>query len=230
MTIALTGSLTARIVSALNQNKVADELAMIVAIVGISVPTFVSRPVLGDHRCRPIVIPAHRRLVPVRVPDVPSIVLAFEPAVPFARDTRPSMPAVIRKDAIRTALIPARTGGDVLLGVVFTDSFVVETIAAAPGVGGSFVTSVADDLLVGCMPCAAGRAKLGHSLLGRDGVRGDNNAPLAAVTCGRDRHCCVVLGERIRRIVGSVTGLSIRAGLLLPGLVADRIAESRWLG
>jgi hypothetical protein len=75
------------------------------------------------------------------------------------------MPAVIRKDAIRTALIPARTGGDVLLGVVFTDSFVVETIAAAPGVGGSFVTSVADDLLVGCMPCAAGRAKLGHSLL-----------------------------------------------------------------
>ncbi|MCL6647768.1 MAG: ABC transporter permease subunit, partial [Chloroflexi bacterium] len=46
MGLALTVGITLGIISALNQNKLADYLAMFFAIVGVSVPTFVIGPLL----------------------------------------------------------------------------------------------------------------------------------------------------------------------------------------
>ncbi|MCC6943896.1 MAG: ABC transporter permease [Thermomicrobiales bacterium] len=163
MTIALSVGLTLGIISALNQNKLADYIAMFIAIVGVSIPTFVIGPILV------LIFAVQFRLLPTggwSRPEhmiLPAIVLALEPTALIARYTRSSMLEVIRQDYIRTArskglreiviivrhalrnaLIPVITVGGVLLAVVVTGSFFVETIFGVPGIGRYFVSSIAN--------------------------------------------------------------------------------------
>jgi ABC-type dipeptide/oligopeptide/nickel transport system permease component len=49
---------------------------------------------------------------------------------------------VIRRHALRNALIPVVTIGGILLAEVLVGSFYVETVFAIPGIGRYFVTSV----------------------------------------------------------------------------------------
>lgn len=163
MAIGMTVGITLGIISALNQNRLGDYLAMFFAIIGVSIPTFVVGPLLV------IVLAVTLRWLPTGGwgrPEqmiMPAIVLALEPAALIARYTRSSMLEVIRTDYVRTArakglrevtvitrhalrnaLIPVVTIGGVLLAVVVTGSFFVETIFGVPGIGRYFVTSVAN--------------------------------------------------------------------------------------
>jgi ABC-type dipeptide/oligopeptide/nickel transport system permease component len=161
MAIATTVGLSLGIISALNQNKLGDYLAMFFAIVGVSIPTFVIGPLLV------IIFAVQLKILPTGgwgTPQqmiLPAIVLALEPTALIARYTRSSMLEVIRQDYVRTArakglhetsiiiahalrnaLIPVITVGGVLLAVVVTGSFFVETIFGIPGIGRYFVTAI----------------------------------------------------------------------------------------
>lgn len=161
MAVGVTVGITLGVVSALNQNKLADYLAMFFAIGGVSLPTFVVGPILV------LVFAVWLRILPTGgwgTPErliMPVLVLSLQPAALIARYTRSSMLEVIRMDYVRTArakglkestviighalrnaLVPIVTIGGVLLATVVTGSFFVETIFNVPGIGRYFVTSV----------------------------------------------------------------------------------------
>jgi ABC-type dipeptide/oligopeptide/nickel transport system permease component len=150
--------------SALRQNSAVDHGGMLFALIGISVPNFVMTPLLI------VVFAVWLRVLPsggwegLLSPRVviPAFALALLPAAALARYTRAAMLAVLGTDFVRTArakglperrvvarhalrnaLIPVLTITGLYLSRVVTGSFFVETIAAVPGLGRYFITSIA---------------------------------------------------------------------------------------
>jgi len=162
MLLALAIGIPLGIAAALRQNSVIDRICMAVALLGVSVPTFVLGPVL-------IILFALRfGLLPVAgwgLPSnyiLPSVVLAARPTALLARHTRSSMLEVMRQDYIRTAyakgltafqvvfrhglrnaILPVLTVTGTLFGYLLSGSFVVETIFAIPGIGYKSLASIA---------------------------------------------------------------------------------------
>lgn len=149
------------IISALNQNKWPDYAGMTLAIVGVSVPSIISAPLLQ------YIFGVKLGLLPVsgwetwRHILLPAFTLGFVESALIARLTRASLLQVLREDYIRTArakglsertvigfhalknsLIPVATILGPLAAALLTGTFVVETIFAVPGLGRSFVTSI----------------------------------------------------------------------------------------
>lgn len=149
------------IVSALNQNKWPDYLGMSIAIIGVSVSSIISGPLLQYFfAVRLGILPAtgwdtwqHAVL--------PSFALGFVESALIARLTRASLLQVLSEDYIRTArakglservviglhalknsLIPVATILGPLAAALLTGTFVIETIFGIPGLGRAFVTSV----------------------------------------------------------------------------------------
>jgi oligopeptide transport system permease protein len=150
-------------VSAVRHNSAVDHGGMLFALVGISVPNFVMTPLLI------VVFAVWLRVLPSGGWDgllswkvvIPAFALAFLPAAALARYTRASMLGVLGMDYVRTArakglpelrviarhalrnaLIPVLTITGLYLSRVVTGSFFVETIAAVPGIGRYFITSI----------------------------------------------------------------------------------------
>ena len=146
---------------ALYQNRWPDHLVMLLATVGISVPSFILATVLI------YIFALWLQLLPAAMwgsPEyviLPALALAGMPTAFIARLTRSSMLEVLGQDFIRTArskgldqftiiwrhalknaLIPVVTYMGPLIAGVFTGSFVVESIFAIPGLGRHFVTSI----------------------------------------------------------------------------------------
>lgn len=157
---ALVLGVTAGIVGAMRQNTAWDHATMGLAMVGISVPTFVLGPllVLGLSLTLYLLPPAGwgeaRHVV------LPAVTLGTVYAAYVARLTRSGMLEVIRQDFVRTALakgLPERTvvlrhvlrGGILpvvsflgpMLAQLLTGSVVVEMIFGVPGMGPYFVTA-----------------------------------------------------------------------------------------
>lgn len=159
--IALVFGLTLGVLAALNHNKGADYAAMITAVIGVSIPSFVMGPLLSFyigvklHWLPPGLWngPYHRIL--------PAIALSFSTLAILARMMRTSMLDVLNQDYIKTArakglsstaivfkhtlrnaILPVIT----LLGPIFvnliTGTLVVERIFSVPGLGTHFVNSI----------------------------------------------------------------------------------------
>lgn len=160
---ALGFGLPAGIISALKQNKWQDNLVMFLAIIGVSVPSFVIAAILM------YVFALKLQWLPPAMWGKPSqavmpvIALSTMEMAVFARLMRSSMLEVINQDyikvarakglperlviwrhAVRNALIPVVTVAGPLVADVLTGSFVIERIFAIPGLGRHFVTSISN--------------------------------------------------------------------------------------
>ncbi|WP_227767771.1 ABC transporter permease [Zhaonella formicivorans] len=159
--LALSVGLSAGIISALKQNHWQDHVAMILATIGFSVPSFVLAALLQFVFSYKLnwVVPAMWGTWQQTI--LPSISLAALPSATIARLMRSSMLEVLQQDYIRTAkakglkdrviiyrhavrnaVMPIITYLGPLIAATFTGSFVVEFIFAIPGLGRYFVTSV----------------------------------------------------------------------------------------
>jgi oligopeptide transport system permease protein len=149
--------------AALRQNHWQDSLVMFIALMGVSVPSFIMAVLLmfifalGLH-----ILPA-AGWGGVSNMILPSMTLAGYPLALIARLVRSAMLEVLRQEYITTArakglserlviyrhalrniLIPVVTVLGPLIAAIFTGSFVVEKIFAIPGLGRWFVTSIND--------------------------------------------------------------------------------------
>jgi ABC-type dipeptide/oligopeptide/nickel transport system permease component len=133
------------------------------AIVGVSVPTIISGPLLQYF------FGVNLKILPISGWEswqhmiLPSFALGFTQSALIARLTRASLLQVLNEDYIRTArskglreshviilhalknaLIPVATILGPMVAFLVTGSFVTETIFGIPGIGRFFVTSIAN--------------------------------------------------------------------------------------
>jgi oligopeptide transport system permease protein len=159
--IAIVVGLLLGIIASLNHNKFGDYSAMFIAVLGISIPSFVLGPLLSYY------VGVKLGWLPAALWNgptykiLPSIALSFSTIAILARLMRTSMLdvlnqdyiktakakglsrlSVITKHTIRNAILPVVT----ILGPIFvnviTGTLVVEQVFSVPGLGKHFVTSV----------------------------------------------------------------------------------------
>lgn len=163
MIMALIFGLALGIIAALNHNRFLDYTSMVVAIIGISVPSFILAPLLIK------VLSVDMGIFPVASwgtwmhSVLPSVALAATPLAVVARFMRSSMLEVLGQDYIKTADAKGLTATSMVIkhgirnailpvvsfiGPLFvsliTGTFVIEKIFAIPGIGRYFVDSVFD--------------------------------------------------------------------------------------
>ncbi|NOV03431.1 ABC transporter permease [Paenibacillus planticolens] len=159
--IAIVVGLTLGIIAALKHNKAGDYTAMFIAILGVSIPSFVLGPLLSYYvGVKWGILPAGLWKGPsYRV--LPSIALSFGTIAILARLMRTSMLDVLNQDYIKTAkskglsnvtVVVKHTIRNAILPVitiigpifvnVITGTLVVEQIFSVPGLGKHFVSSV----------------------------------------------------------------------------------------
>ncbi len=162
--LALILGINAGIVSALNQNKWIDYVAMAIAIIGITVPLFVIGPVLMYFFALQWGILPTSGWITGRYGWVtilmPAVTLAMRPFATIARLSRASMLEMLRSDFIRTAqakglkdsviitkhvlkgsLLPVVSYIGPAFAAIVTGAVVVEQIFRVPGLGRFFVQS-----------------------------------------------------------------------------------------
>nr|WP_318539787.1 ABC transporter permease [Terribacillus saccharophilus] len=158
---ALVGGLILGIVAALFQNRMLDYVSMFIAIIGISVPSFILAPLLIKY------LAVDSGLLPVAAwgtwqhTILPTFALAVGPLAIIARFVRTSMLEVLNQNymktaeakglstfdivfrhGIRNALIPVISFIGPLFAAIITGTFVIEKIFAIPGIGKYFVDSI----------------------------------------------------------------------------------------
>lgn len=149
------------VLAALNHNRILDYFSMFIAIIGISVPSFIFAPLLIKY------FGVEWGILPVASwgtwshSVLPTIALAVSPIAVITRFVRTSMLdvfnenymrtaeakglstfEVVVKHGIRNALIPVLSFIGPLFAAVITGTFVVEKIFAIPGIGKYFVDSI----------------------------------------------------------------------------------------
>jgi peptide/nickel transport system permease protein len=149
------------VIAALYHNRLIDYLAMFIAIIGISVPSFILAPLLIKY------FGVEWGILPVASwgtwahTILPSFALAVGPLAIIARFVRTSMLDVFNQNymktaeakglstayivinhGIRNALIPVLSFMGPLIASIITGTFVVEKIFAIPGIGKYFVDSI----------------------------------------------------------------------------------------
>lgn len=159
--IAIIAGLTLGIIAALKHNKAGDYTAMFIAILGVSIPSFVLGPLLSYYvGVKWGILPAGLWKGPsYRV--LPALALSFGTIAILARLMRTSMLDVLNQDYIKTAkskglsnitVVVRHTIRNAILPVitiigpifvnVITGTLVVEQIFSVPGLGKHFVSSV----------------------------------------------------------------------------------------
>ncbi len=148
-------------VAALYKNRLIDQAAMVLAVLGIAVPNFVVATLLIKY------VAVEWHLLPVamwgtwRHAVLPALALASGPIAIIARMTRANMVEVLTSDyietarakglhpfvivtkhALRNAVLPVVTLLGALIANVLTGSFVIEKIFAIPGMGKYFVDGI----------------------------------------------------------------------------------------
>jgi len=159
--LAVSFGISAGIVSALRQNQFFDRIAIFLATLGISVPSFVLATLL-------IYLFGHRLkiLPPALLEDwrhylLPAFSLAAAPAAYLARLSRSSLldtlakpfvqsvrargvygARLVLKHLLKNSLSPVVTVLGPLTAMLITGSFVIEKIFSIPGMGRYFITAV----------------------------------------------------------------------------------------
>ena len=161
LVIALFFGLILGIVAALYHNRTIDFVAMMLAIIGISVPNFILAPLLIKY------FAVQWHMLPVaswgtwQHTILPSVALAASPLAIIARFMRSSMIDVMNqnyiktadakglstfqlvvKHGIRNAILPVITFIGPLAVTLITGTFVIEKIFAIPGLGKYFVDGI----------------------------------------------------------------------------------------
>jgi len=167
--IAVLIGVPAGIVAAIKQNKIMDQAVMVMALIGVSVPSFWLGLTLM------LVFSVNLRWFPsggyvpltqnflqgLRCMIMPAFALGFMQAALIARMARSSMLEVLRQDYIRTArskglrerlvilrhalknaMIPVLTVIGIAFGVLLGGAIIVETVFTYPGVGRLVVKAV----------------------------------------------------------------------------------------
>ncbi|MDX8361429.1 ABC transporter permease [Cytobacillus sp. Hm23] len=151
------------VISALRHNKWQDYSVMILAVLGISVPSFIMASVLQYVFAIKLGVFPVARFESFSYHVLPAIALASTPLAFIARLTRSSMLEVLASDyirtakakgikntvivvkhAIRNALMPVVSYMGPLTAGILTGSFVIESIFGIPGLGSHFVRSITD--------------------------------------------------------------------------------------
>lgn len=161
LVLALVFGLLLGIIAALYHNRFIDYLAMIIAIIGISIPSFILAPLLIKF------FSVEWGLFPVATwgtwkhTVLPSLALAAMPLAVVARFMRSSMievmnanyiktadakglstAGIVIKHGIRNAILPVVSFIGPLFASLITGTFVIEKIFAIPGIGRYFVDSI----------------------------------------------------------------------------------------
>lgn len=159
--LALLLGIPAGAVAALQQNKWQDYATMLLATIGVSVPSFVVATILVYLLAIKLSLLPAAMWGGIEYMIMPSVALAAQPMAFIARLTRSSMLEVLAQDYIKTArakglpqtvilyrhalknaLIPVVTYVGPMSASILTGSFIIETIFAIPGLGRHFVTSI----------------------------------------------------------------------------------------
>lgn len=149
------------VIAALKQNKWQDYTTMAIAVLGISVPSFIMASFLQYFLAIKLGVFPVARWESFQHTILPAIALAAGPMAYIARLTRSSMIEVLANDyiktakakglssgvitvkhAMRNALLPVVTYLGPLTASILTGSFVIEKIFGIPGLGFHFVTSI----------------------------------------------------------------------------------------
>lgn len=159
--LALSAGILLGVIAALRHNKFSDYIAMIIAVLGISVPSFIMASILQYIFAVKLEILPVARFESFSHTILPSVALATTPLAFIARLMRSSMLEVLNSDyiktakakgmkkrvvtyrhAIRNAILPVISYLGPLVAAILTGSFIIETIFGIPGLGSEFVTSV----------------------------------------------------------------------------------------
>ncbi|MFV0503033.1 MAG: ABC transporter permease [Lachnospirales bacterium] len=157
--VAVAGGFLLGILAALHHNKVLDYLTMFIAIIGVSVPSFIMARLL-TLVLSPEYFPVagwNSRLHTV----LPTIALAALPMAQVARLMRSSMLEVLSQDyiktakakglrrsiiilkhAVRNAILPVVSILGTVIASLLTGSFVIEKIFVIPGMGDALIKSI----------------------------------------------------------------------------------------
>ncbi|MGI6035403.1 MAG: nickel ABC transporter permease [Limnochordia bacterium] len=159
----------AGIIAAVKQNSITDQLVMIIALIGVSLPSFwigLNLILIFSVNFRWLpsggYVPLTENFIDgLRCLLMPAFALGFMQAALIARMTRSSMLEVLRQDYIRTArskglaeqvvvglhalknaMIPILTVIGTAFGVLLGGAVIVETVFAYPGIGRLVVAAV----------------------------------------------------------------------------------------
>lgn len=147
--------------AALYQNKLPDYISMIVAIIGISVPSFIMGTILIQFVAKNIAFLPIGGWGEFKHTILPAIAMSLMPMAYLARLMRSSMlevlnqdyiktakskglkkTAIIFKHAIRNAILPLVSVLGTLISNLLVGSFVIEKIFGIPGLGSFFTKSI----------------------------------------------------------------------------------------
>lgn len=161
MLLALSFGITLGSVAALKQNQWQDYCAMLFAVIGISVPSFILAATLQYLLSIKLDLLPVARWGTFRQSIMPAMALAALPTAFIARLTRANMVevlsldyiktakskglsdgVVIFKHALRNALLPVITYLGMLTANILTGSFIIEKIFGIPGLGQWFINSI----------------------------------------------------------------------------------------
>ena len=163
ITMGFTIGILMGILAAFNRNKWPDYLVMFVAILGVSVPSFVIASLLQYF------FSVKWQILPTigwgafKYTILPSIALSFGSIAKYARYMRANCLDIIGQDyiltakakgvskislvvkhVIRNAILPAITLLGPQIAMIFVGSFVIESIFSIPGLGSYFVSSISN--------------------------------------------------------------------------------------
>lgn len=159
--IALFAGIILGTLAAIRRSKWQDHVAMIIAVLGISVPNFIMATFLQYIFAMKIDMFPVARWGSLSHTILPALSLAALPTAFIARLTRANMVEVLEQDYVQTArskglsttqvvwkhvlknsLLPVVTYIGPLSSAILTGSFIIEKIFGIPGLGGWFVTSI----------------------------------------------------------------------------------------
>lgn len=148
-------------IAALKQNQWQDYLSMVIAVIGISVPSFILAAFLQYALSIKLDLLPVARWGTFKQSIMPAIALAALPTAFVARLTRANMVEVLSMDYIKTAkakglsdqivvvkhglrnaLLPVVTFLGTLTANILTGSFIIEKIFGIPGLGQWFINSI----------------------------------------------------------------------------------------
>jgi oligopeptide transport system permease protein len=161
--IALCFGITLGSIAAIKQNCWQDYGAMVVAVIGISVPSFILAAFLQYFLSIKLDLFPVARWGTFQQSVLPALSLAALPTAFIARLTRASMVEVLTMDYIKTArskglghwnvlfkhalrngLLPVTTYLGTLTANILTGSFIIEKIFGIPGLGQWFINSISN--------------------------------------------------------------------------------------
>ncbi len=161
--VALTMGILLGSIAALKQNRWQDYGAMVIAVIGISVPSFILAAFLQYFLAIKIDLFPVARWGTFEQSVLPALSLAALPTAFIARLTRANMVEVLSKDYIKTArakglpeflvilrhglrnaLLPVVSYLGMLMANIMTGSFVIEKVFGIPGLGQWFINSISN--------------------------------------------------------------------------------------